>query len=105
MTLREYLEAYMKEHDLGIREFSRNCKLSHTVILNILEKPDYRPEITTLEKISNYTGSKLVSLLKMSYPDAFKDDDLDVTSELVAQAFETASEGIQEAVLKLVGLK
>lgn len=105
MTLKEYIETYLKEHNLTIRQFARHCNLSHTVILNILEKPDPRPEMMTLEKISNYTGTKLVSLLKMSYPNAFEDEGLTVTNELLLQAFESAPQGIQDAILKLVGLK
>lgn len=105
MTLKQYIEAYMKEHEISsAREFAGSCGLSHQVINNILEDEAYEPRVSTLKKISEYTGVKMSSLLKMVYPDSY-DENLTVTSELVAQAFETAPQSIQEAVLKLVGLK
>lgn len=105
MTLAEYIENYLKQHSLTIREFARHCKLSHPVILNILNNPDYRPEISTLEKISDYTGAKLVSLLKLAYPSAFEEDESTPVDDLLTQAFNNASEEVQTVILKIVGLK
>lgn len=105
MTLAEYIEIYTKEHGLTIREFARNCHLSHTVINSILNEPKYRPSLDTLDKISSYTGIKLISILKMSYPDSFDVDELEVTSDVVAQAFKNAPENVQDIILRLVGLK
>ena len=105
MSLAEYIENYIKQNSLTIREFSRHCKLSHPVILNILNSPEYRPEISTLEKIADYTGAKLVTLLKMAYPSAFDDEDMNPTDELLAQAFHDAPEVVQDMVLKIFKLK
>ena len=105
MSLAEYIENYLKQHSLTIREFARHCKLSHPVILNILNNPEYRPEISTLEKISDYTGTKLLSLLKMAYPSAFEEEELTATDELLTKAFNNASEEVQTVILKIVGLK
>lgn len=105
MNLKDYIENYLKQHELGIREFARNCKLSHPVILNILNNPEYRPDISTLEKISDYTGTKLVVLLKMAYPSAFEEDDSKPVDELLTEAFNNASEEVQSVILKIVGLK
>lgn len=105
MSLREYIENYLKQHSMTIREFARHCKLSHTVLLNILNTPDYRPELATLEKISDYTGAKLLSILKMAYPSAFDEEPLTATDELLVQTFNNASEEVQSVILKIVGLK
>lgn len=105
MTLSDYIKNYIQQNSLGIREFARHCKLSHPVILNIIENPDYRPEIGTLEKISDYTGAKLVTLLKMAYPSAFDDDESDPTDDLLSQAFHDAPEVVQDMVLKIFKLK
>ncbi len=105
MTLADYIQSYMKEHSLTAREFSRNCGLSHTMINNILNDPKYKPSLDTLEKISNYTGIKLISALKMAYPDAFDVDESEITSDVVAQAFKNAPENVQDVILRLVGLK
>lgn len=105
MSLSEYIEGYIKRQNFTIREFARNCNVSHQAIFNILNKPGYRPDVETLEKISNYTGAKLITLLRMVYPEAFEDTDLDVTSEIVAKAFEQAPENVQDLVLRLIGLK
>lgn len=36
MELSEYLNRYLTEHDMSIREFARNCGISHTYIANIV---------------------------------------------------------------------
>jgi transcriptional regulator with XRE-family HTH domain len=105
MTLAEYIQAYIKEHSLTIREFSRNCGLSHTMINGIMNDPKPKPSLDTLEKISNYTGIKLISVLKMAYPESFDVDESEVTSDVVAQAFKNAPENVQDVILRLVGLK
>jgi transcriptional regulator with XRE-family HTH domain len=105
VSLKEFIENYIKQHSLTIREFSRHCGLSHPVILNVLNNPEYRPEISTLEKIANYTGAKLVSLLKMAYPSAFEEDESLPVDDLLTKAFHDAPEQVQDVILKIVGLK
>lgn len=105
MNLAGYIENYVKQNELTIREFARGCKVSHTVILSILNNPSYKPDITTLEKISEYTGARLVTLLKMAYPSAFEEDESTPVDELLTKAFHDAPEPVQDAILKIVGLK
>lgn len=106
MTLKDYIEGYIKQNNLSIREFARHCGVSYQAIFNILNKPEYKPDVITLDKIADHTGISIVTMLKMVYPEAFKDDDsLTPQSELVAQAFENAPESVQDLVLRLIGLK
>lgn len=105
MSIAEYIQNYIDKHETTIREFARKCGLSHTVIVKILNNPDYRPEISTLEKISDYTGIKLVSLLKLAYPSAFEGEESAPVDELLTEAFNNASEEVQAVILKIVGLK
>lgn len=105
MNLAEYIENYVKQNELTLRRFAKGCNVSHTVILSILNNPSYRPDITTLEKISDYTGAKLVTLLKLAYPSAFDDDESSPTDDLLAQAFHDAPEVVQDMVLKIFKLK
>lgn len=105
MTLGEYIESFIGRNKLTIREFARHCGVNHQVIFNILNKPDYRPGVETLEKISEYTGVKIITLLQMVYPEVFEDMPSDVTSDIVAKAFKEAPENVQDLVLRLIGLK
>lgn len=105
MTLKEYIENYLKQNDLTIRELARHCDLSHSVIVKILNNPEYHPDISTLEKISDYTGIRFIVLLKMAYPSAFDEDESAPIDELLTQAFNNASEEVQSVILKIVGLK
>lgn len=105
MTLKEYIESYIKQHNLSIREFARKCGVSYQAVFNILDKPSYKPDVITLDRISDFTGVSVVSLLKMVYPDVFDENHLTAQSEVVAQAFEQAPESVQDLVLRLIGLK
>jgi transcriptional regulator with XRE-family HTH domain len=105
MTLQEYIEGYIKQHNLSIREFARLCGVNHQAMFNILNKPEHKPDVITLGKISDYTGISIVTLLKMVYPESFRDVSLSPQGEIVAQAFENAPESVQDLVLRLVGLK
>lgn len=105
MSLAEYIENYIKKNGLSDRAFARGCDLSSSVIHSILHNPEYRPEISTLEKIANYTGAKLVSLLKMAYPSAFEEDESLPVDDLLTKAFHDAPEQVQDVILKIVGLK
>lgn len=105
MSLAEYIENYIKQSNLSIREFAKGCKVSHTVVLSILNNSSYRPDIATLEKISDYTGAKLVTLLKMAYPSAFDEDESLPIDDLLSKAFHDAPEQVQDVILKIVGLK
>jgi transcriptional regulator with XRE-family HTH domain len=104
MTLAEYVEAYIRSHGLSIREFASNCSLSHSAVVAILNNPSYRPDIKTLIKIADYTGVRMVTLLKMTYPEAFKIDENANLNELIIEAFEKSSPDIQAAILRIIGL-
>jgi transcriptional regulator with XRE-family HTH domain len=105
VTLKEYIENYIKQNNLTIREFARHCGLSHSVIVKILNNSDYHPDISSLEKISDYTGARLIALLKMAYPATFENDESAPIDELLTEAFNNASEEVQSVILKIVGLK
>lgn len=104
MTLAEYVEVYIRSRGLSVREFASHCKLSHSAINRILNDPSYRPDISTLEKIADYTGVKLVTLLKMAYPSAFENDKDRPINDLIIEAFERSSPEIQQAILRIIGL-
>lgn len=36
MELNEYLNKYLTEHDMSIREFAKRCDISHTYVANIV---------------------------------------------------------------------
>jgi transcriptional regulator with XRE-family HTH domain len=105
MSLAEYIENYIKQNQLAQRAFARGCDLAPSVIHSILNNPAYKPDIATLEKISDYTGAKLMTLLKMAYPSAFEEDESLPIDDLLAKAFHDAPEQVQDVILKIVGLK
>lgn len=107
MTLAEYIEGYIRDQGLTVREFAQKCGLSHTAVNRILHNNSaYRPNVISLYKIAEATGINLVTLIKMSYPEEFeKVEEEPSTVEQLAEAFEKAPPHIQEIILKIVGLK
>lgn len=104
MALADFIERYMKEHDLSARKFAANCGLNHRSINLILDRKEEGREIKieTIHKIANYTGANFYSLIKMAYPDFIPEGELSGEAEIVAQGFENASPEIKDIIRKLV---
>lgn len=103
MTLAEYIEKYMKDYGLTARQFASKCGLSHGIINKILwREPNHEPKIETINKIAIFTGANLYSLIKMAYPDIVSENELSGEAEIVAQAFEHASQEVKDIIRSLV---
>lgn len=79
MSIRQFVNQEMKHRQISsAREFARQSGI-HPRIINDIRNEKYRAlEIDTLAKLSEFTGTSLLTLLAMVYPDAAKlDIDLD----------------------------
>ena len=56
MKLGKIIKDYIKEHDISIREFSRQSELSNTYITNIVNNEDSNPSVEALGKIASVMG-------------------------------------------------
>lgn len=65
MKLGKLIKEYINEHNISVREFSRQCDLSNTYISNIVNNEDSNPSVDALDKISNVMGCSTVQLFEM----------------------------------------
>jgi transcriptional regulator with XRE-family HTH domain len=70
MSLGKIISAYREEHDLSLREFARNCGLSHGYIIRLEKEFEPKtgypidPALGTLESLANGMGMALEDLLE-----------------------------------------
>lgn len=65
MKLGKIIKDYIKEHDISIREFSRQSELSNTYITNIVNNEDSNPSVEALGKIASVMGYSTIQLFEM----------------------------------------
>lgn len=65
MKLGKIIKDYIKEHDISIREFSRQSELSNTYITNIVNNEDSNPSVEALGKIASVMGYNTIQLFEM----------------------------------------
>lgn len=84
-TIGEFVSAEMKRMDIkSHREFERQSGISYQVINDMINGKVTTPGIATLVKLSNFTGTSLIALLEICYPDALNID-VDIESRLDAE--------------------
>lgn len=84
------------------REFARKAGINHQFVNDALNGNEIKPEITTLIKISEYTGYELESIVGLAYPDVASQTRLSPEARLLAQRIERLPANIREVILRLV---
>jgi hypothetical protein len=85
MTIQQFIKDEMeRKHITSAREFGRKSDI-HPKIINAMRNGTPRAiEIDTLRKLSDFTGTSLMTLIGMVYPEAAQLD-IDVDTRLTAE--------------------
>lgn len=65
MKLKDIIKIYLQEHDISVRQLSRQSGLSNTYISNIVNGDDVNPSLDALKKISRGLGISSQELFDM----------------------------------------
>lgn len=65
MKLGKIIKDYINEHNISVREFSRQSNLSNTYIANIVNNEDSNPSVDALGKIAAVMGCSAIQLFEM----------------------------------------
>lgn len=65
MKLGKIIKDYINEHNISVREFSRQSNLSNTYIANIVNNEDSNPSVDALDKIAAVMGCSTIQLFEM----------------------------------------
>lgn len=101
-TLRDFVAAELANRKLSIRQFAKNAGLGYQTIANIVNDSGNEPEMKTLLRISKYTGTDLIELVRLAYPDIVQETTLSPSAAITAQRIERLPQDLRLAVEALI---
>lgn len=98
-TLGDFLEEERKKRKLSIREFAKLIGVSHSTLNKHIKKPETRPSLDLLERLSDKTGASLHVLIMLASPALAKQSTLSSRALLFAEEFDKLGEELQNFFL------
>ncbi len=103
MTLKDFIEQYLAEHSLSMREFAKQAGVSVNTVSRwtsgeLIESPD----VQTLIKVARFTGYDPLLLIEIAYGDDIKTNQPDPSARILATRISRLPKFIRDGLEKLI---